>query len=93
MAEPGKGESIRPRYGCIVALMAISGMFAGGMIAVAIGKVVGRMQRCTPLEGLPACNHQWYLLAGMIIGFITLPAVAMWRLRAGARAGNQTERS
>lgn len=71
----------RPRYGCIVTLLAVAGFFAGGMIAVAVAKVVGKLQGCTPDPGLPACDHTTYLLVGALIGVITLPAIAIWRAR------------
>jgi hypothetical protein len=83
----------RPRYGCIAAVLAVAGFFAGGMIAVAVAKVVGRLQGCTPDSGLPACNHTTYLLVGALFGLITLPAIAIWRARRGARDPNRTNRS
>ncbi len=82
----------RPRYGCIVTLLGLSGFFAGGMIAVAIAKVVSKMQGCTPAPGLPACDHAAYLLVGGVIGLITLPAIAIWRARRRA-SSNGTNRS
>jgi hypothetical protein len=90
---PARPPDERPRYGCIVAVLAVSGFFAGGMIAVAIGKVVSKLQGCTPAPGLPACNHTTYLLVGGIIGVITLPAVAIWRARRRAASSNSTNRS
>ncbi|HSJ63896.1 MAG TPA: hypothetical protein VK922_08310 [Gemmatimonadaceae bacterium] len=90
---PAMPPDERPRYGCIIALLAVAGFFAGGMIAVAIGKVVGKLQGCTPDPGLPACNHTTYLLVGALFGLITLPAIAIWRARRGAAASNRTNRS
>ena len=77
----------------MAAVLAVAGFFAGGMIAVAIAKVVGQLQRCTPDPGLPACNHMTYLVVGALIGVITLPTIAIWRARRGAPAPNRTNRS
>jgi uncharacterized membrane protein len=82
----------RPRYGCIVALLSLSGFFAGGMIAVAFAKVVDKLKGCTPAPGLPACNHTTYLLVGGVIGLITLPTIAIWKARQRA-SSNGTNRS
>ena len=90
---PASQPDERPRYGCIAAVLAVAGFFAGGMIAVAVGKVVGRLQGCTPDPGLPACNHTTYLVVGALIGVITLPAIAIWRARRGASPTNRTNRS
>jgi hypothetical protein len=90
---PATPPDERPRYGCIITLLAMSGFFAGGMIAVAIGKVVGKLQGCTPDPGLPACNHTTYLLVGALIGVITLPTLAIWRARRRAASSNSTNRS
>ena len=76
--------------------MAVPGFFAGGMIGVAMAKVVGQLRRCVPAEGLPACDYQWFLLAGGVIGALLLPAVIIWRLRrssAAADGPNRADRS
>ncbi len=80
----------RLAIGC---LMAISGFFGGGMIAVAIGRVVGQLRRCEPAAGLPACNHVEFLIVGAAIGAVLLPSVVLWRLRRSSVAGGQSERS
>jgi len=51
------------------------------MIGVFTGKIVGLATRCVPPEGLPACN--WWLYAGIggILGALTLPVLALRRLR------------
>ena len=92
-SSPSRPPDERPRYGCIVSLLAVSGFFAGGMIAVAIAKVVGKLQGCTPDPGLPACDHTTYLLVGGVFGLITLPAIAIWRARRRAASSNSTNRS
>ncbi|HEX2601482.1 MAG TPA: hypothetical protein VHL32_05150, partial [Gemmatimonadaceae bacterium] len=56
--------------GCV---MTFAGFFGGGMIAVLIAKIVGSVQGCKPLEGLPACNWWVYAGIGAVIGAVTLP--------------------
>ena len=68
--------------GCVTAPI---GFFGGGMIAVLIAKFVGGFQNCRPPEGLPACNTWEFLFSGGLIGFVVLPAVSLYRLRAGRR--------
>lgn len=62
------------------------------MIGVAVGKLVGSLQRCMPEEGLPACNHLMYLSVGAIIGAILLPAMVIWRMRQGAAPSGNSDR-
>jgi hypothetical protein len=64
--------------GCFTA---IAGFFSGGMVGVLVAKGVGFAQKCSPPEGLPACNWYIYAAAGMLLGVVTLPALALWRLR------------
>lgn len=73
------------------------GAVSGAMIGVAIGKAAGYFTRCTPAAGLPACNWWVYAGWGALIGAITLPAFALWRLRKADRerdreAGASTSR-
>jgi hypothetical protein len=64
--------------GCITTA---AGFFSGGMIGVFIGKIVGLAQRCVPEQGLPACN--WWVYAGIggVLGAVSLPVLALRRLR------------
>lgn len=73
--------------------MAVPGFFAGGMIGVAVAKVVGQLRRCTPVEGLPACDYEWFLLPGAVFGALMVPAVILWRLRSKPAAAPSRERS
>ena len=66
-------------------LMAIPGFFGGGMIAVALGRLVETVTGCTPPEGLPACHTFTYLLVGGLTGLVVLPTVVLWRLNRSAR--------
>ena len=69
--------------------------FIGGvsaaMIGVGIGKMVGYFTRCSPDAGLPACN--WWVFAGWgaVIGAITLPTLALWRLRRNDRIADMAD--
>ena len=63
--------------GCVTT---IGGFFSGGMIGVFVGKVVGSVQGCQPIEGLPACNWWVYAGIGAVIGALTLPVLALTRL-------------
>ena len=69
-------------------LTVVTGFFAGGMIAVFIGKIVEGLRGCTPAEGLPICHWHVYAAIGMVIGATVLPAVALMKLRR-ARAVKQ----
>ncbi|MEQ1689977.1 MAG: hypothetical protein ABMA00_01730 [Gemmatimonas sp.] len=62
---------------------------SGAMVGVGIGKLTGFLVRCTPLPGLPACD--WWVFAGYgaIIGAISLPAFALWRLRRADRIADR----
>jgi hypothetical protein len=64
--------------GCVTA---VAGFFSGGMIGVFVAKVAGSFQGCKPPEGLPACNWHVYAGIGMLIGVVTLPVLALNRLR------------
>jgi MFS family permease len=63
--------------GCLTTVV---GFFSGGMIAVFIAKFVGSTQGCQPPEGLPACNWWVYAGIGALIGAISLPFLALWRV-------------
>lgn len=78
-------EEDRVPVGAVVGvgcLTAVAGFFSGGMTAVLIGKAVGFFQGCTPMEGTPACDWHVYAAIGCIFGFITLPAISIYRLRS-----------
>lgn len=75
-----KDEYRRERLIGVGCFTGVAGFFSGGMIGVLVAKVVGGIQKCSPPEGLPACD--WYIYAGIggLAGLITLPALALWRL-------------
>ena len=57
------------------------GFWSGGMIAVLIGKVVEGIRGSPSCDGLPLCNWNVYAAVGAIVGAITLPVLALMRLR------------
>lgn len=58
---------------------------SGAMTGVFLGKAVGFFTRCEPLAGLPACDWHVFALWGAIIGALTLPTLALRRLRRSDR--------
>ncbi len=60
------------------------GFISGGMIGVFVGKIVGNVRKCVPIEGTPACDWYYFALSGMILGAITLPLLVNRRLRRTA---------
>lgn len=92
MAEDRVGRNIG--VGCFTFFI---GGVSGGMTAVLIGKVASFFMRAPSCEGVPLCN--WYVFAGYgaVIGAVTLPVLAIWRLRradarSDAAAGDITNR-
>ena len=76
MSEDRVGRNIG--VGCFT--FAIGGV-SGAMTGVLIGKMAGFFLRAPSCEGVPLCN--WYVFAGYgaLIGALTLPVLAIWRLR------------
>lgn len=69
--------------GCITTA---AGFFGGGMIGVFIGWIVGHARRCVPPpDSFPICDFFPYWMAGMVIGAIVLPTVAITRVRQSDR--------
>ncbi len=73
------------RYIGVGCVTAVAGFFSGGMLGVFVAKVVGSIQGCKPDVELPACNWHVYAGIGMLIGVISLPILAVTRLRRGDR--------
>jgi len=89
MADAPAGESNAVRYGCVGCLTTVAGLFSGGMIGVLIAKFVGSARNCAPPPDLPACDWHVYAGVGMLIGAVTLPVLALVRLRSSdAKARN-----
>lgn len=83
MAEDRVGRNIG--VGCFTFFI---GAVSGSMSGVGIGKLMGFFNRCTPEPGLPACEWWVYAGYGAAIGAVTLPIVALWRLRLADRAAD-----
>jgi uncharacterized membrane protein YdcZ (DUF606 family) len=57
------------------------GFWSGGMVAVLIGRIVEGLRRSPSCEGLPICDWTSYALVGGVLGAVTLPVLALRRLR------------
>jgi len=77
-----RGEIIARNIG-VGCITTVAGFFSGAMVGVLIAKLVGGVQRCKPVEGLPACNWWVYAGVGAIVGALTLPVLALRRLNPG----------
>jgi hypothetical protein len=51
------------------------------MVAVLIGRIVEGLRQSPSCEGLPVCNWTSYALVGGVLGAVTLPVLALRRLR------------
>jgi hypothetical protein len=86
--DPGLSEAEferarRTGIGCFTTFV---GFASGGMIGVLVGKIVGTARGCVPIEGTPACDWYYFAAGGMILGAVTLPILALRRLRRGSQA-------
>jgi hypothetical protein len=88
---PPAGESNVVRYGCVGCLTVTAGFFSGGIVGVLVAKFVGSARNCAPPPELPACDWQVYAAVGMLIGAVTLPVLALRRLRSGEAAARNSE--
>jgi len=64
------------------------------MVAVLVGRIVGAIQGCRAGEHGQPCNWWWYALAGAVLGAVSLPVLALRRLRrddVAARVETQSE--
>lgn len=64
--------------GCFTAF---AGFWSGGMVAVLIGRMVEGFRGSPSCDGVPICNWASYALAGAVIGAVSLPVLALRRLR------------
>ncbi len=74
--------------GCVTA---VAGFFSGAMVGVFVAKMVGSIRGCRPAEGLPACDWHVYAGIGMLIGVLTLPVLALRRLRQSDSAARDSD--
>ena len=73
------------RYVGVGCVTAVAGLFSGGMVGVFVAKMVGSFRGCKPADELPACDWHVYAAVGMLIGILTLPVLALSRVRRGDR--------
>lgn len=71
--------------GCVTA---VGGLFSGAMFAVLIAKIVGSLRKCPVMEHGAPCDWHIYAGVGAVIGLVTLPAIALSRLRASDRVNH-----
>ena len=64
--------------GCFTTFIGVS---SGGMVAVLVGRIVEGLRQSPSCEGLPVCNWPSYALVGAVLGAVTLPVLALRRLR------------
>ena len=79
------------RYVGVGCVTAVAGMFSGAMIGVFVAKMVGSFRGCKPPEELPACDWHVYAGIGMLIGILTLPVLALSRLRRSDRTESKKD--
>lgn len=79
------------RYVGVGCVTAIGGLFSGGMVGVLVAKMVGSFRGCKPEPELPACDWHVYAAVGMLIGILTLPVLALSRLRRSDRVAAQKD--
>ena len=89
--DSSSGGSNVTRYGCVGCLTIVAGLFSGGMIGVLVAKIVGSARNCEPPTGLPACDWHVYAGLGMLIGAVTLPVLALMRLRSSDSKAGKSE--
>jgi hypothetical protein len=68
-----------------------AGLASGAMIGVLVAKLVGAIQKCPSGEQGQPCNWHLYALAGAVIGMISLPALAIRRLRQSDAAARNSQ--
>jgi len=79
------GSSVWPYIG-VGCITLVAGFFGGGMIGVFVGWIVGHARRCTPPpDSFPICDFFPYWIAGMAVGAVLVPTVALTRLRRSRR--------
>ena len=84
-------EDRAARYIGVGCVTAVAGFFSGAMIGVFIAKMVGSFRGCEPPEGLPACDWHVYAGVGMLIGVLTLPVLALRRVRQSDKAARDSD--
>ena len=86
-------ESRTATYVGVGCFTAFAGWWSGGMIAVLVAKIVGAVQGCPAGEHGQPCNWYAYAAAGAVVGGISLPVLALRRLRRGDAASANEPKS
>lgn len=79
----------RVGVGCVTA---VAGLFSGAMFAVLVARIVGMVRGCSAGEHGQPCDWPLYAMVGGVIGMITLPLLALYRLRRDPAATAHSER-
>ncbi len=70
-----------------------AGGFSGGMVGVFVSVMVRELTRGPTCEGIPTCDWHIYMLAGAVLGALSLPALVLRRMRQGsAPTDNHSDR-
>ena len=80
-AQPGQSEDRAARNVGVGCFTAFIGLWSGAMVAVLFGKIFEGIRGAPTCEGLPLCNWNVYAGVGAVIGAVTLPVLALTRLR------------
>ena len=92
-AREGQTPAEAWQYLGVGCLTAISGLFAGGMIAVLVAKIVGGVRACpAELETGAPCNWFAYVVVGACIGLLAFPTTSILLLRRGRQRARNSER-
>ena len=88
MAEQGAEELSgcwgRAGVGCVTLF---AGAISGGMVGVLVSKIVAFFTRAPACPGVPSCNWHVYAGVGILVGSLSLFALAMLRTRRGGSRG------
>ena len=76
---PGRESRTASRVG-VGCVTAVAGLFSGAMFAVLIARVVGTVRGCPSGEHGQPCDWPLYAMVGAVIGMISLPVLALYRL-------------
>ncbi len=70
----------------------VAGGFSGGMVGVFASVMMRELTQGPTCEGIPTCDWHVYMLAGAVLGALSLPALVLWRMRRTERADNNSDR-
>lgn len=70
----------------------VAGAFSGGMVGVFASVMVRELTQGPTCEGIPTCDWHIYMFVGALIGALSLPALALRRIRRAGRTDNHSDR-